>query len=75
MVFSSIIVRKDRGLEKEIKETKTKLENYCIGKGFIFVDNANIKENCLNNSKLHFNMKGTTRFLLGLNEMLFDIQL
>ena len=48
--FSSIIVRKDRDLEKEIKEANTKLKNYCIGKGFIFVDNANIKENCLNNS-------------------------
>ena len=30
--FSSIIVRKDRDLEKEIKETNTKLKNYCIGK-------------------------------------------
>ena len=29
--FSSIIVRKDRDLEKEIKETNTKLKNYCIG--------------------------------------------
>ena len=33
--FSSIIIRKDRDLEKEIKETNTKLINYCIGKGFI----------------------------------------
>ena len=60
--FSRIIVRKDRDLEKEIKETNTKLKNYCIGKGFIFVDNANIKEKCLNNSKLHLNRKGTTLF-------------
>ena len=60
--FSGIIVRKDRDLEKEIKETNTKLKNYCIGKGFIFVDNVNIKENCLNNSELHLNRKGTTLF-------------
>ena len=60
--FSSIIVRKDRHLEKEIKETKTKVKNHCIGKGFTFVDNVNIKENCLNNSKLHLNRKGTTLF-------------
>ena len=46
--FSSIIVRKDRDLEKDIKETYTKLKNYCIGKEFIFVDNANIYKNCLN---------------------------
>ena len=45
--FSSIIVRKDRDLEKEIKKTNTKVKNYCIGKGFILVDSANIKENCL----------------------------
>ena len=48
--FSSIIVRKDRDLEKEIKETNTKLKNYCIGKGFIFVDNADIKKNYINNN-------------------------
>ena len=62
MCFSSIIVRKDRDLEKEVKETNTKLRNYCIGKGFVFVDNANIRENCLNKSKLHLNRKGTTLF-------------
>ena len=33
--FSSIIIRKDRDLEKEIKETNTKLINYSIGKGFV----------------------------------------
>ena len=38
--YSSIIIRKCRDLEKEIKETNTKLKNYCLGKGFIFVDNA-----------------------------------
>ena len=60
--FSSIIVRKDRDLEKEIKETNINLKNYCISKGFIFVHNANIKENCLKNSKLHLDRKGTTLF-------------
>ena len=60
--FSSIIVRKDPDLGKDIKETNAKLTNYCIGKRFIFVDNVNIKENCLNNSKLHLNRKGTTLF-------------
>ena len=60
--FSSIILRKDRDLDKEIKETNTKLKNYCIGKGFTFVNNANINEKCLNNNKLHLNKKGTTLF-------------
>ena len=34
--FSTIIVTKDRDLEKEIRETNTKLKNSCIGKGFTF---------------------------------------
>ena len=78
--YSSIIIRKYRDLEKEIKETNTKLKNYCLGKGFIFVDNANIKENCLNNSLelLHLQKRFTNRFFLGLLYLLivsFDIQL
>ena len=60
--FSSIIARKDLALEKDIKETNIKLKNYSIGKGFIFADNANIKENCLNNSNFHLNREGTTLF-------------
>ena len=50
--FSSIIVRKDRDLEKKNQETNTKLKNYCVGNGFIFVDNVNIEKDCLKNSKL-----------------------
>ena len=60
--FSSIIVRKDRDLEKKIKETNTKMKKYCTDKGFVFADNANIKENCLNSSKIHFNKRETTLF-------------
>ena len=50
--FSSIIVRKDRDLEKKNQETNTKLKNYCVDNGFIFVDNVNIEKDCLKNSKL-----------------------
>ena len=57
------MVREDHDLEKEKKKTNSKLQNYCVGKGFIFVDNANIKENCLNNSKLHLNRMGATLFI------------
>ena len=58
-VFSSIISRQDRKLEKEINETKSKLRKYCEGKEFTFVANSNINESCLNNSKLHLNSKGS----------------
>ena len=59
--FSSIIQRTDKDFSNEIKESNIKLKNYCLGKGFIFVDNDNINESCLNNSKLHLNKKGTQR--------------
>ena len=57
--FSSIIQRADKDFGSETKETNIKLKSYCSGKGFIFVDNDNINESCLNNSKLHLNKKGT----------------
>ena len=59
--FSSIIQRTDKCLSNEMKETNIKLKNYCLGKGFIFVDNDNINESCLNDSKLHLNKKGIQR--------------
>ena len=33
-----------------------------LGRGFIYIDNDNINESCLNNSKLHLNKKGTSLF-------------
>ena len=69
--FSSINVRNDRDLEKEINKTNTKLKIYCMPKGFIFLDIADIKENCLNNSKHYLNRNIHKCFLLRLNEILF----
>ena len=57
--FSSIIQRTDKDFSNEIKETNIKLKNYCLSKGFIFVDNGNINDSCLNNSKLHLSKKET----------------
>ena len=36
-----------------------KLKKYWEGKGFVFIENVNINESGLNNSKLHLNKKGT----------------
>ena len=60
--FSNVICRTDKNLEQEKMEINTKLEKYCEGKGFIFVENNNINESGLNNSKLHLNKKGTIIF-------------
>ena len=57
--FSSIVQRADKDYSKEIKDINTRLKSYCLGKGLIFVDNSNIDESCLNNSKLHLGKKGT----------------
>ena len=57
--FSSIIYRKDKDLEDEQNEVNVKLKKYCEGKGFVFIENDNIIELGLNNSKLHLNKKGT----------------
>ena len=57
--FSSIIYRKDKDLENERNEVSVKLKKYCEGKGFVFIENDNINESGLNNSKLHLNKTGT----------------
>ena len=36
-----------------------KLKKYCEGKEFVFIENVNINESGLNNSKLHLNKKET----------------
>lgn len=56
-VFSGIIYRADRGLEKEINSTNDRSKSHCSGNGFIFVDNYALNESCLSNGKLLVNKK------------------
>ena len=58
-VFPGVIYRKDKDLEDERNEVNMKLEKYYEGKGFVFIEDDNINEPGLNNSKLHLNKKGT----------------
>ena len=51
--FLSVIIRSYRNLGQEIRDLNLKLKRYCEGNNFLFVDNINIEESCLNNSKLH----------------------
>ena len=57
--FSSVISRSDRNLGQEIRDLNLKLKRYCEGNNFLFADNVNVEESCLNNSKIHLNHKGT----------------
>ena len=50
---SAKINRKDKHLEDERNEVNMKIKKYCEGKGFVFIENDNISESGLNNSKLH----------------------
>ena len=57
--FLSKINRSDRNLVQKIRDLNLKLKRYCEDNNFLSVDNVNVKEFCLNNSKLHLNQKGT----------------
>ena len=48
--FSSVIYRQDKDVDDERKELNSKLKEYCEGKDFVFIENANINETGLNNS-------------------------
>ena len=57
--FSSAIYREDKDHEDKRNEVNMKSKKHCDGKGFVFIENANINESGLSNSKLHLNKKGT----------------
>ena len=71
--FFSVTRRSDKEFSKQISEMNVKLKNFCLGKGFIYIDNDSINESCLNDSKLHLNKKSTNLFsrnvLTSLNEI------
>ena len=71
--FCNNIQRSDKDSNNEIKETNIKLKSYFFGKGFIFVDNDNINESCLNNNKLYLNEKGTQRLASNILSSLYNI--
>ena len=55
--FSSVIYCKDKDLENEQNELNMKSKKYCEGKGLVFIENVNIMESGLNNSKLHLDKR------------------
>ena len=55
--FLSLISRSGRNFGQEIRDLNLKLKRYCEGNNFLFFDNVNIEESCLNNSKLYLNHK------------------
>ena len=60
MGFSGIVARGDINKKEDIVSIKKRLEKYCKGNEFFFINNSNINASCLNKSKLHLNRKGTS---------------
>ena len=53
--FSRVMNRSDKDFSNEISKLNVKLKKYRIGRGFVYVDNDNFNESCLNK-------KGTNLF-------------
>ena len=61
ILFSSIIIRKDRkNNDKKVSQVNSYLKNYCNQKNIDFIDNGNLKEDQLGQKKLHLNKKGNS---------------
>ena len=61
IVFLSIIIRKDRkNIDKKVSQANSYLKNYCNQKNIDFIVNGNLKEEHLDQKKLHLNKRGNS---------------
>ena len=74
MCFSGIVARGDINKEEDIVSTNNRLEKYCKGNEFIFINNSNIDASCSNKSKLHLNRKGTSYLANNFRNHIFNIK-
>ena len=72
--FSGIVGRGDINKEEDIVSTNNRLEKYCKGNEFFFMDNSNIDASCLNKSKLNLNRKGTFYLANNFRNHIFNIK-
>ena len=59
IAISSITVRNDLDLSKQISTANEELQKMCSKNGFDFIKNNNIDATCLNGGLLHLNSKGS----------------
>ena len=71
--FSGIVASGDINKE-DVVSTNNRLEKYCKGNKFFFIDNSNIYASCLNKSKLHLNRKGTSYLANNFRNHIFNIK-
>ena len=72
--FYGVVARGDINKEENIINTNNRLEKYCKGNEFFFIDNSNIDASCLNKSKLHLNSKGTSYLAKNFRNHFFNIK-
>ena len=72
--FSGIVARGDINKGEDIVSTNNRLEKYCKGNEFFFINNSNIGASCLNKSKLHLNRKGTSYVANNFRNHIFNIK-
>ena len=72
--YGVLVARGDINKEEDIVSTNKKLQKYCKGNEFFFIDNSNIDASCLNKSKLHFNRKGTSYLANNFRNHIFNIK-
>ena len=59
IALSSVIHRTDdKSLNNKIVQVNNWLENFCRDNSLSFIDNNNIKDECLNKGGLHLNRRG-----------------
>ena len=72
--FSGIVARDDINKEEDTVITNNRLEKYCKGNEFFFINNSNIDVSCLNKSKLHLNRKATHYLANNFRKHIFNIE-
>ena len=72
--FSGIVARGDINKEEDIVITNNRLEKYCKGNEFFFINNSNIDVSYLNKSKFHLNRKGTHYLANNFRKHIFNIE-
>ena len=56
---SSLTERYDLSAHDKLVEINSKIEELCEINNYTFIHHVNIDRSCLNNSKIHFNAKGS----------------
>ena len=60
LVFSSVILQKDKKDISKKVETNQRLKNFCKQKNIDFADNSNIMEEHFGSKKLHLSKRGNS---------------